>query len=213
MPFLTPSDIALYLKTTLDTADQTRVQKLIDGVLIATESSLGYPLLSSERQAVFDGGQGRVWLPEPIVSIDFTAPITVGVYNALTNSYDTTLETYRLLADGSVVLRGLGYGPDAVQITYTAGWMESIEDEPGTFPNDLKQALVELVAAKWSVATAAAKGSTSDITDAPVKSISIGSLKQEFAVGSDTTGVTAKLQAQANAALDTIHRYQRGRVL
>ena len=207
MPILTPTDIATYLSTEFDTAQADRVQPLIDAVLAATETSLSYELTRSERTHLIDGGQRRVWLPEPPVAIDFTQDITISIFNDVTSLYDPYPFTRPplLRSDASIDLYGVGYGPDAVQITYTAGW------DNDALPADLKQALIELVAAKWSLATAVSTTSTSG-TDARLKSITIGSLRQEFAIGAETTGVTAKLQTQATAALDTIQAYKRVRV-
>lgn len=205
MSFIDPSDIATYLGTTFDAGQLARVQILIDAMQASIEISLGYALTRSTRTATFDGGQRRVWLPEPSVAIDFSVPVVVTIYNDTVSLYEPWLGTVtRLRTDGSLDLYSAGYGPDAVQITYTAGW------EDNAVPADLKQALIELVAAKWSVATAVSEASSTG-TDAPIKSISIGTLKKEFAIGADTSSVTSKLQTQATAALDTIQTYNRVR--
>ncbi len=206
MTFIDHTDLEQYLNIDVDPSWEAWADDLATSIQTSAETALGYPFDKSERTYFIDGRQRRVWLPEPGTVIDFISAVTLTVFNDVTGLYDPWLGTPPILRrDGSIDLLGSGYGPDAVQITYTAGW------DADSFPPDLKQALIELVAAKWSLATAVSTTSSSG-TDAPIKSITIGSLRQEFAIGTDSTSVTAKLQTQASAALDTIQTYKRVRV-
>lgn len=200
------TNIASYLDTTFTEGEIPRVAALIDSTLVDAGGIVGYPLSHAERIAFFAGSQRRVWLPVPALALDTEANIIVTIYDDVAATYSPwTLQSLPVLrSDASLDLYGAGSGPDAVQVTYTAGWTDE------TLPKDLKQALIELIAAKWSLATNVSTAfSDSSTTDAPVKTVSIGSFRTEYAGGADTTGVTAKLQAQASTARDTIARYRR----
>lgn len=210
MTFIGNSDLEQYLNIDVDASWESWVAILATAIQTEAERVTGYEFTKHVHTTFVDGGQQRVWLPVPAKAIDLTEPVTITVYNDLTGLYDPYpyLPLPKVLRDGSITLNGLGYGPEAVQIDYAVGWDSS------TFPKDLKQALVELLAAKWSVATAAstAANSGSDDAEATVKSISIGSLRKEFLV-TDASGsaasVAKQLQPQVETALATIRSYRR----
>ncbi len=82
--------------------------------------------------------------------LDTTQSVTVATYNTSTTAYDNYTGTVRKNAAG-VVKTGdsLGYGYEAVRVSYTGGY--------ANLPDDLKQALTDLLVQRFNDAASGGK--------------------------------------------------------
>lgn len=184
MALLLPSDIETQLNKDLSSNGQALAAVILPAVQKWAEKRCGYSFEVAARTEYYsDGGN---WFP-----LHTFAPITVAPtatsYNTTTEAHEAVTQTVRLLNAGAAFIQNfdaLPY-PDGIAITYTSGWTS------GTFPTDLKQALIELAAQKMI---------DSETPGQKLKSLTSGQYKEEY--DSITTS-----QVPANI-LEVVDRYR-----
>ncbi len=144
MPFLDYTDYERQTNQTLSDPDGRALANAIaNGIVHWAEERTGRTFTKGLVTDYFDGGTDTFDLSAS--PIDLALPITVSIFNTSTNAYDAYTGTLRSFDDGSVILQDsqIRYYR-GVKITYTAGFT--------TLPDDLKQALTELLALKFDAA-------------------------------------------------------------
>jgi hypothetical protein len=199
MPLLEPSDIQDALNIDLtDPNGQALAESLIASATAFVSTLLGYPLEQAEVVESFNGEYSHLWLATG-------APVSnlvMASYNSQTKVYDTVESQYIRTSGNEVYIDAcLPHGFQTVRATYTTGWTSE------TLPQDLRQALIDLVGLKLQEVTNFSSDPAStdssgedDVVTGQLKKIQSLNYTEEYA----TTGSDAMWKAKTAQLSRTI---------
>lgn len=206
MPLLTYDDIQVSLNIDLtDSNSQAAATTLIAAAVAHISNQVGYPIEQASQTVYFDGEFNRLWLPTkaPVSSL------AVATYNTLTNTYDDISAEYvRHQGTADVlVATSLPCGFQSVRASYTTGWTDE------TLPEDLRQALIEIVGLKLQEFTnyssdptgaASSSGDSSSVPTGGLKKYTSGSYSEEYSDAESQARWKAKLSQLSRSIGDNL---------
>lgn len=151
MPLLDYTDYERQTNTTLPTAERTLANTIADALL---QWSARYchraGWAKTTYTEVFSPSEYGDQFYVSALPLDTTQAVSVSTYNSTSGLYDTYTGTIRKNAAGVITTADYQpYGYEAVKVTYTGGYT--------TLPDDLKQALTELLVQRFNDADSGGK--------------------------------------------------------
>ena len=166
MALLDSTDLQRQKNITLTSDGVTLANAIANGILKWAERHCHRTFAKGSATEYFSPESNYNYFQVRQIPLDTGVAVTIKEYNPSTNTYDDYTGTVRAFDTGEIQTSScLASGFKAVQIAYTGGYT--------ALPDDLKQALTELLAQKWDAASEGGK---------TVTEVSSGAYTEKYAI-------------------------------